>query len=346
MTTTRRDPTRVSPPRLWAGAFAGFYRPTSGELRELDPVSRFLYSARSVILVISAQAAVIAGLLAATDRRFHWSQFVLVLAGFVVAHAISNLSNDFFGYRRGHDTPDSPRMRYTVHPLARGALETRTLVTGLPILGAIGLGILAFLVADRGPITLAFAAAGIALLFLYDASPVTLKAIGLGEIASFLVWGPLMVGGGYFVITGHLSATPFWASIPYGLGVMSILVGKHIDQLDFDLSKHQRTLPVVLGTDRARAFDRAVVIGMYAVTAALIGTGTLSPFVAVVALAMPRALRAVSVLSRPKPEQPPVGYAGWPLWYHRVCLQHNRIFGWLLIGGLALGAIWPGSRLG
>jgi len=35
---------------------------------------------------------------------------------------ISNLSNDYFGYKRGHDTPDSPRMRYTVHPLASGVL--------------------------------------------------------------------------------------------------------------------------------------------------------------------------------------------------------------------------------
>ena len=106
-------------------------------MRSLDAVSRFLYSARSVILVISAQAAVIAGLLAANAGRFSWPEFIGVLAGFVVAHMISNLSNDYFGFRRGHDTPNSPRMRYTVHPLAGGVLETRTLVTGLAILGAV-----------------------------------------------------------------------------------------------------------------------------------------------------------------------------------------------------------------
>jgi 1,4-dihydroxy-2-naphthoate octaprenyltransferase len=49
---------------LWLGAFAGFYRPGAEEIRGLDAVSKFLYSARSVILVISAQAAIIAGLLA------------------------------------------------------------------------------------------------------------------------------------------------------------------------------------------------------------------------------------------------------------------------------------------
>jgi len=66
----------------------------------------------------------------------------------------------------------------------------------------------------------------------------------------------------------------------------------------------------------------------------------------VVLIAAPRALRAVRVLSAPAPGEPPAGYVGWPLWYHRVCLVHNRAFGWLYILGLALGAALPGIRLG
>ena len=47
----------------------------------------------------------------------------------------------------------------------------------------------------------------------------------------------------------------------------------------------------------------------------------------------------------PAPAEPPAGYVGWPLWYHRVCLVHNRAFGWLYIVGLALGAVFPHVRL-
>jgi 1,4-dihydroxy-2-naphthoate octaprenyltransferase len=333
-------------PALWLRAFAGFYRPTEAGAATLDPVARFLYSARSVILVISAQAAIIAGLLAATVRRFDVVAFLLVLIGFVAAHAISNLSNDYFGYRRGHDTPDSPRMRYTIHPLAAGALDSATLLTGLGILGVIGLGIVAYFGIVRGPAALGFALAGIALLYLYDASPVPLKSIGLGEVAALVVWGPLMVGGGYFVISGHLSATAFLASLPYGLGVMSILVGKHIDQMSFDRGAGNRTLPVVLGESRARLLNEGVVGAMYLSIAVLIGIGRLSPFAALVAVALPRAVHAESVMARSRPAEPPPGYVGWPLWYHRVCLQHNRLFGWLYIAGLALGAVFPDFRLG
>jgi 1,4-dihydroxy-2-naphthoate octaprenyltransferase len=63
--------------RLWLRAFVGFYPPHDESARTLDPVAKFLFSARSVILVISAQSAIIAGLLAAADRRFDLVPFLL-----------------------------------------------------------------------------------------------------------------------------------------------------------------------------------------------------------------------------------------------------------------------------
>lgn len=85
---------------------------------------------------------------------------------------------------------------------------------------------------------------------------------------------------------------------------------------------------------------------MYVVTAVAVAVGALSPFVAVVLVAAPRALRALRVMSAPAPASPPEGYVGWPLWYHRVCLVHNRAFGWLFIIGAAIGAIWPVASIG
>jgi 1,4-dihydroxy-2-naphthoate octaprenyltransferase len=323
------------------GAFTGFYPAQADEFAHLDPVTRFLYAARSVILVISAQSAVMAGLLAATDRRFETLPFVLVFVAYVVLHAISNLSNDYFGYRRGHDTADSPRRRYTLHPIASGAVTPRLLATGLVLLGLAAVGIGAYFVALRGWPALVLAAVGFVFLYAYDAAPRALKELGLGEVAAFVVWGPLMIGGGYFVIAGSWSSAAFAASVPPGLGVMSILVGKHIDQRSFDSEQHQRTLPVVLGERTARVLNQVAVAGMYVSSAVAVAVDALPPFVALVLIAGPRAVRALEVMAHPAPAQPPPGYVGWPLWYHRVCLVHNRAFGWLFIAGLALGAIWP-----
>jgi 1,4-dihydroxy-2-naphthoate octaprenyltransferase len=330
----------------WVGAFTGFYPAQSQEFSHLDPVTRFLYASRSVILVISAQAAAIAGLLAATDRHFTVLPFVLLLLGYLVLHAISNLSNDYFGYRRGHDTVDSPRRRYTLHPIASGAVTPRLLATGLAILAVVALAIAAYFVALRGWPALVLTAVGALLLYAYDAAPRALKELGLGEVAAFVVWGPLMIGGGYYVITGRVSGAAYLASIPYGLGVASILIGKHIDQRAFDTEQQQRTLPVLLGERGARALNKLTVLAMYVFTVVAVLFGALSPFALLVLLAAPRARRAWLVMSQPAPASPPAGYLGWPLWYHRVCLVHNRLFGWLFIAGIAVGAFVPSLRVG
>src|SRR5947208_10150203 len=170
-----KRPPRQRGPFAWASAFTGFYPAQAEEFGHLDPVTRFLYAARSVILVISAQSAVLAGLLAATDRRFAALPFVLVFVGYVVLHAISNLSNDYFGYRRGHDTEDSPRRRYTLHPIASGAVTPRLLATGLVLLGVLAVGIGAYFVALRGLPALWLALVGGVLLYAYDAAPKALK---------------------------------------------------------------------------------------------------------------------------------------------------------------------------
>jgi 1,4-dihydroxy-2-naphthoate octaprenyltransferase len=340
--TPNRNPRR----RLaWAGAFTGFYPTSAAELSTFGPITRFLYAARSVILVISAQAALIAGLLAATDRRFQPVPFLLLFIAFVVLHAISNISNDYFGFRRGHDTPESPRRRYTLHPIASGVVSPRALAVGIGILGTVALLIGGYFIFLRGWTAAALAIAGAGLLWGYDAAPRALKELGLGEFAAFIVWGPLMIGGGYYVLTGTWSAAAFLAAVPYGLGVSSILVGKHIDQRGYDAGHGQRTLPVLLGATTARRLTIGMIIAMYAAVVAAVASGLLSVATLVVFLAAPRAMRALRVLSRPAPEQPPPGYIGWPLWFHRVCLVHNRLYGWLFLAGLAVGALWPGSVL-
>jgi 1,4-dihydroxy-2-naphthoate octaprenyltransferase len=218
-------------------------------------------------------------------------------------------------------------------------VSSRLLVRGLAVLAVIAAAIGVYFVRLRGWPAVLLVGAGAILLWAYDAAPRALKELGLGEIAAFVVWGPLMIAGGYFVITGHASGDALVASIPYGLGVMSILVGKHIDQRVFDASKHQRTLPVLLGEGRARALNRGAVAGMYVIIVLGILMRAITPFALVVLFAAPRALRALRVMSEPAPAEPPAGYVGWPLWYHRVCLVHNRAFGWLYVLGLAAGAV-------
>lgn len=329
----------VSRGQLWLDALRGFYR---GQLplSRLDPVSRWLYAGRFLILVISAQAAAIAALIALPSGRMTGWLFAPLLLGLVIAHAISNFSNDYFGFARGHDTDDSPRVTYTIHPLAHKVLTRRALATGIALLWTVAALIGAVFVVERGYSAAILFIAGALMIYLYDAAPKSLKAIGLGELASLIVWGPLMVGGGYYCLTGDFSWNAVLVSVPYGMGIAGILLGKHIDQEEFDREHGLKTLPVLLGVKASRHLNQGMVISIYALTAVLVALGRLTPFSLLILLNLPSGWRLLKACAAPRPERPPDGYVGWPLWFHRFNLLHNRRLGWLYILGIALGDAW------
>ncbi len=90
-----------------------------------------------------------------------------------------------------------------------------------------------------------------------------LKYIAMGEVSVFIVWGPLMIGGGYYVLTGVWNWTVIWASLPYVLGVTTVIFGKHIDKVLVDKAKKIFTLPVIIGEKIARYSVLAMMILPY-----------------------------------------------------------------------------------
>jgi 1,4-dihydroxy-2-naphthoate octaprenyltransferase len=181
-----------------------------------------------------------------------------------------------------------------------------------------------------------FAIVGGAILFFYAGDPLPLKFVGLGEVAVLIVWGPLMVGGTYYVLARELPAWVIVASLPYALGVTTVLLGKHLDKIDFDRRMRVRTLPVVIGEKRARWLTIAVTALMYLSTLYLVLSGDFLPWLLLAFLALPRANLLYRVYSQPRPAQLPEGYTGGPLWFVAISFLHNRRFGALYIGGLLL----------
>lgn len=304
----------------------------------VDPLSRWLILGRVSVVVMSAISAVIGGLLAARDDVFDAPLLILVAAGLVLAHTGSNLVNDFWDFQHGIDTPDSPRTNYGPHPLTTDGRDLREFAAvTIAILGA-ATAIGVYLVAASGPGVLIFALSGAFVLMFYSGGPLPLKYIGFGELAVFIVWGPLMIGGAYYVMAEELPAWVILASVPYGLGVSSVLFGKHLDKLAFDSEHGVRTMPVVLGEALARRVTVALAVFMYVSTAALAIWQEMWALVIVVA-ALPLLSLLFRFYSRPKPKNPPEGYRGWPLWFVGVAFIHNRRFGLLFVSGLALQLI-------
>jgi 1,4-dihydroxy-2-naphthoate octaprenyltransferase len=309
--------------------------------RAMDGVSRWLLITRACVFSMTLTSGLIGGLLAAaTAPVAHWGYFALALVGLVIAHACNNMINDYFDTTGGVDTAEYTRALYAPHPILSGLISKRGLLGAIAALNLVDLAILLVLVAVRGWPVAAFALAGLFVSVFYVAPPLKLKHHGLGEPGVFLVWGPLMIGGTYYVTAGTLPAWVWLASVPYALAVTTVLIGKHIDKYDQDRARGIHTLPVLLGAQASLRLNQAAMITFYAIVLALVVRGYLGFGVLVVAAAIPRLVQVLRAYSRPKPAAPPPGYRLWPLWYVSLAFYHNKLAGGLFVLGLGLNALF------
>lgn len=307
----------------------------------LDLISRWLLITRACVFSMTLTSACIGGLLAAASAPApDWSYFALAVIGLLLAHASNNMMNDYFDLSAGLDTVDSLRALYAPHPVLGGLITKSGLRIAILAVLALGGVVAIALVAVRGLPVAAFTLAGLLFSVFYVAPPIKLKHHGLGEPTVFIVWGPLMIGGTYYVTAGTLPPWVWLASLPYALIVMTVLIGKHIDKYDMDTRHGVRTLPVILGTRASRALNQSLMVGFYMITVAVVALSPIGLGPLLVVFGIPRLVRVLQAYGKPKPTAPPPGYRVWPLWYVAIAFYHNRLAGGLFVLGLAVDLLF------
>jgi 1,4-dihydroxy-2-naphthoate polyprenyltransferase len=312
----------------------------------LDIVSKWLIATRSAVTAVTVYSCIIAGLLAWRDGNFSWLPWIILTLGLFIAHGTNNLLNDYTDFSRGVDKDNYFRTQYGVHPLVQNFWTKSQQIQWFVVSGVIATlaGVFGLFYTSFDPYVIGLFAFG-ALMLLFYTWP--LKYWALGELAIFLIWGPIMIAGVYFVLalgSGGAIAN-IWnvalAGIPFGLSVASINVGKHIDKMKDDQARGVGTFPVRAGQTLARYVDIAAIVIAYAVVVYLVITGYFSTVMLLVLFAAQRALYAVMALSKPRPDGPPKGFeAFWPTWFSGFCFYHNRMFGGLFILGVLLDTLF------
>ncbi|MBW2240447.1 MAG: prenyltransferase [Deltaproteobacteria bacterium] len=315
---------------MWARALRVMPQVDKEEWDALDLVSRWLIATRSAVLVMTFVSAAFAGLLALKVGAFDLGKWLLVTLGLLLAHATNNLVNDLTDHWKGVDKDNYFRTQYGAQPVESGLMTTRQSLQYIAFTGLTALGIGVWLVALGGQGVLWLLGAGAFFVLLYTWP---LKYIGLGEPAVLAVWGPLMVGGGYYVITGEWSTPVAWASVAYALGPTAVLFGKHIDKLTEDKAKGIHTLPVILGEAASRWFVVGMLVAQLGVVVYLVATGYFHPVMLLALAAAPSLKRVLEVYSKPRPTEPPADLPKgvWPLYLVATAFWYNRRFGGLFL---------------
>ncbi len=302
--------------------------------RRLSLPLRWLIVSRASVLPLTLGSVFYGALLAWPHMDF--LTLALVVAALLLAHATNNLLNDHVDFTTGLDEGNYFRTRYGTHPLASGWMSLAehrryVLTTGLVAL------LFAVLVVWRAGVVVLWPAAVGAFFLLFYTWP--LKRWALGELAVWLVWGPVMVGGVAAALRGSVSSDDLLPASLFGLGALLVIFAKHTDKLEDDRQRGVRTLPTLLG----ERMSRCVMAGMLALQ--LVGCLWLGPSFLVVWLALPWAWRFLLQIRLPRPDRRPETAlaAAWPLWFTAGAFTYARVSGVLFVLAAVLTRIF-GSR--
>jgi 1,4-dihydroxy-2-naphthoate octaprenyltransferase len=308
----------------------------------LDAISQWLIATRSAVTTVTLYSCAIAGLLALRNGYFDPLAWLIVTLGLFIAHGTNNILNDYTDFSRGIDNDNYFRTQYGVHPLVQGFWTKPEQIRWFLVSGVLAFlsGVYALFYTGLNPSVLGLFILG-SLVLLFYTWP--MKHWALGELAIFLIWGPIMIAGVYLVLARQWTPD-IWAvalaGIPYGLSVASINIAKHTDKLKDDKDKGVGTFPVRAGQAFARYTTIAVILIAYSVIVYLVATGYFSTFMLLILFAGKRAFYAIAVLTKPRPEGPPAGFeVFWPTWFSGFCFYHNSMFGNLFIMGLLLDTL-------
>jgi 1,4-dihydroxy-2-naphthoate polyprenyltransferase len=193
----------------------------------------------------AAVAPVIVGTgLAFEAGMVHWPSAVLALLGAMLIQVGTNFANDYHDFLKGADTSErlGPVRVTQAGLVSPAAIRLATVV-------AFGLATLAgaYLMWRGGLPIVIIGVLSIAFGVLYTASRYSLAYLGLGDLFVLVFFGPVAVGGTFYVQALALPPYVLAAGLGPGLLATAILVVNNVRDIDGDRIAGKQTLVVRFG---------------------------------------------------------------------------------------------------
>jgi len=273
----------------------------------------WLWAARPKTLGAAVAPVLVGTGMAVEAGAWHPLSAALALAGAVLIQIGVNYHNDYADYVQGADTEDRVGpLRVTQAGLVAPATMRRAtiLVFGLAVVSGL------YLIVRGGWPILVVGLASIGAAVWYTAGRYSLAALGLADLFVFVFFGPVAVGGTYYVQALSLSMEVLVAGAGPGLLSIAILLVNNVRDVAEDREAGKRTLVARFGRRFGVVAYGACVIGALALSAVLaVGWfgGEVHPWAAAPLALLPLAIspiRTMATTTDPERLNPLLGATG------------------------------------
>lgn len=257
----------------------------------------WMLAARPKTLWAGAGPVFMGTAMAAADGVLHPVAALCALTGALLIQIGTNFANDYFDFVKGTDTAErvGPTRATQAGLVTPAQMRNATIVVfALAFLSGL------YLVYRGGTPILVLGLVSILCGVLYTGGPYPLGYLGLGDLFVLAFFGPVAVGGTYYVQALALPSLPLIAGLAPGLISCAILTANNLRDADGDVKTGKRTLAVRFGKAFARAeFVATLLIGVVGVTLVLVALAPAHWKVLVAFVAILPALKPLkTVLSR------------------------------------------------
>ena len=191
-------------------------------------------------------APVVIGLVLASSyvSIFNIYAYITLLCAILIQIG-TNLANDYYDFKKGTDTkqrkgPTRMAQAGYIKPIQLKKVAI-TVFSFAFIFGLI-------LVYQGGLPILIIGIISIICGFWYTAGPIALAYIGLGDLFAFLFFGPIAVGGTYYIQTLTLHSNVIVIGVGIGLLATALISVNNIRDIEEDKQNNKNTLIVRFGT--------------------------------------------------------------------------------------------------
>lgn len=209
----------------------------------------WIAATRPKTLWAAATPVLIASAMAADSGGFHWPSAMAALVGALLIQIGANFANDYSDFFKGADTEERVG---PVRATQAGLIQPQAMKGAIIItFGAVFIPGL-YIIIRGGPIFLGIGIVSILLGLLYSGGPRPFGYMGLGDVFVFLFFGPVALGGAYYLQTFALPREVLVAGFAPGLLSVAILTVNNLRDVDGDRKAGKKTLAVRFGAGFAR----------------------------------------------------------------------------------------------